>query len=278
MDWNELVIDYDRMSAETLLLVEQLQDDRATTQQLEELPPLPVPEVPQVQGPGLLYYVDFQGRTFSIRGLPVTDLNESYQSALQGDEKILGDLRIDGPDKLVDIKLFKTPECATAEVLADQLFNRRFPIHEDSYFNVSDPGPGLWSVERGAHEFCLYFKRVFHQELVTHSLGPIVDPLVAARRFSELPQTLTLWPQELEIKIDEKALVLQPRDPSANVQMYLQNLREICCNGKMIFEKSDFKNTTQGRTSYFFFLELAYTRKFWLEIEQELSRLSNEKD
>ena len=97
----------------------------------------------QVSGPregcGLLYHIDFQGQTFSIRGLAIHNLKESYEQAQQGSPQILEPLRIAQDSQLGEIKIFRTPTYATAEILADQLFNRRFPVHEDSYFNVSDP-------------------------------------------------------------------------------------------------------------------------------------------
>lgn len=281
MEWNELVIDYDRMSAETLSLAEDLQKKGNDQTPIEEFKTLPLEEErhagEQVEGAGLIYHIDFQGRTFSIRGIAVPDLKESYAQALQGCQEILTPLRMQQEFQTVDIKVFRTPTCATAEILADQLFNRRFPLHEDSYFNVSDPGPGLWLVDRDLPEFCLHFKRVFHQDLTTHSLGPIIDPQVACRRFLELPETLVSWPKELEIKIDEKALILQSHSRSELVHSIFEKLREIFCDARMTWKRSDFKKTAAGQTSYFFFLEMAYTRGLWMDIEYELDRLSNSK-
>ncbi len=288
MEWNELFIDCDRMSAETLALAEDFQSGGHQSPDLpirnnpsEENKISPSKQECQVSGPregcGLLYHIDFQGQTFSIRGLAIHNLKESYEQAQQGSPQILEPLRIAQDSQLGEIKIFRTPTYATAEILADQLFNRRFPVHEDSYFNVSDPGPGLWLVDRGLPEFCLYFKRVFHQDLATHSLGPIIDPQVATRRFLELPETLSIWPRELTVKIDEKALILQSSSNEEEVQSLIDSLREIFCNARMPWKRSDFKNTTTGQTSYFFFLEMAYIRGLWKDIEGELDRLSHAK-
>ncbi|HAZ12815.1 MAG: hypothetical protein A2X86_04080 [Bdellovibrionales bacterium GWA2_49_15] len=280
MEWNEFVINFDQMSAETLSLAQNLQSANIQSP-LEEFKALPLEAEchvgEQVEGSGLLYHIDFQGQTFSIRGIAVHDLKVSYAQALQGSQEILAPLRMQQDFQSVEIKTFRTPTHATAEILADQLFNRRFPLHEDSYFNVSDPGPGLWLVDRGLPEFCLHFKRVFHQDLATHSLGPIIDPQVAARRFLELPETLAIWPKELVLKIDEKALILQSACGDSCIQSILEKLREIFCHARMTWKRSDFKNTAAGQTSYFFFLEMAFTRGLWMDIEEELNHLATAK-
>lgn len=304
MDWNQLDIDFDRLSEETLWLVDQIGEGKSVKeleaqffekkvvvqniQETQDFIPAPAYEKviileetaaqipfeaelitgPIVEGSGVIFYVDIQGGTFSIRGMPTNDLKKDYARALAADPVVLEQMRIQDVSSCAHIQVFHTPGPATAEMLADQIFNRRFPRQEDSYLNVSDPGPGLWFIDRGPNEFCLSFKRVFRQGLNTLSLGPLIDPRVALRRFNDLATGLVNFPAVLSLQADEKAVLL--KSESEEGQKLILNFRELFLDGRLNFQKEDFQDNAEGRTLFYFFLELAFIRSFWLETERIL--------
>jgi hypothetical protein len=278
MEWNQLVIDFDQLSAETLWLVDQIREGKSiqelekgeyvTNQEIEKPSVFPLEEEknvgPQVEGPGLLYFIDFQGRTFSVRGLASKDLRIDYKLALKGDQTILDSLRVSGEKESASIQIFRTPSFETAEMIVDQIANRRFPIEEESYLNVSDPGPGLWFFDRGENEFSLSFKRIFRQGgKGAISIGPLFDPKVAERRFRNLPSTLLEWSANDQLELDDRGITMK----SNQNKKIILCLKDILIDGRMTFQPGDFKPTHDGRTLYLFLLELAFIRRFWLEIE-----------
>jgi|GEM_PF-6036833 len=292
MDWNQIEIDFDRLSEETLWVVDQLREGRKAGRNQEEiehevgqkLHSIPIeleknPEAP-LHGPGVLYYIDRQGRTFTVKGISSGNLPDSYKDLLAKNDNLLSALRLLGDEqveaKIAQVKVFPTPSNAAAEIIADQVFNRRFPLEEENFLNVSDPGANLWLLEasEGSNpdQFCLAFKKTFRipncegQARVT-ALGPLIDPQVAFRRFRDLAEAWDMA-SPLDLIVDERAVVLHAHN--FEERQLIEGLRQLFLEGTSLEIKDWVTGGLKGHTLQLFLQEVALTRRLWLSVLDNL--------
>jgi hypothetical protein len=214
--------------------------------------------------PGIIFKLEKGISTFCIRGFPCHDIEESYLGVVSGRacelaEVLRFDLSVDSDDVL---QFYATDNFGTAESVCEMLVNRRFPVMEDSIYNLSDPGLSWWMKE-DAKGFHIYFNsHVADRELVLTKLGPMGDKLIANHLFgrfhSELQDLFVLK----DFAVSEMGLRVEPLDPmSEGYQMF-----------KSIFTEGQVLDTTLSKTFSIYLDELSHKRSFWLKVERLLDQ------
>ncbi|EQC51753.1 hypothetical protein [Bacteriovorax sp. DB6_IX] len=182
-----------------------------------------------------------------------------------GDKSILRSLKL-SEDELDDVRFEEFESVEQAEIVYDQLFNKRFPLEEDILCNIGDPGFSWWygKSEDG-------FRINFKSHKLTGSgerlrLGPIGDVVVACLRLNRLKDHFKFHIPISEIVISEKQFVLKSSDTTHPILKELMDL----------FEKGEIEEESAllcelGLTEKLYLRELAAVRRFWLKIERKLS-------
>tara|TARA_R110000868_G_scaffold110286_1_gene298991 strand:+ start:27465 stop:28277 length:813 start_codon:yes stop_codon:yes gene_type:complete len=264
------LLQFDMMAKETLELSLNLDSSMFDEQeQMAEFRPSGRGFRPQ--GPGILYRVVTGGSTFSLRGFACDNIKESAEELESGDASLRSTLKIED-DEEVQIHHFRCDFIEQAEVVIDQLFNRRFPLYEDMLCNLSDPGYSWW-MEPNEDSLTVYFKaHSIEREKNLIKLGPIGDYALAHRRFSELRSTVRGMFSVREFSCDERRMVIKPVD--ANNDGF-KALRNIFSKGKAANDLAGFGANELGRTLFFYLNELASVRAFWCELAPKLEKKTN---
>lgn len=233
---------------------------------------LPTSKAFRPQGPGLIYRVIMGGSTFSLRGIPCENIAEVIGEIDNGSTEYLRQLKIESNDEEVEIFHFKCDFIEQAEIIQDQLFNRRFPLYEDVVCNISDPGYSWW-MEPGSEHLTVYFKaQSVEREKNLIKLGPVGDYALAHRRFSELGKVLkNLFPVR-DFSCDERRLIIKPVDTK---NPNFEAVHGIFAKGRAPTALPGFGPEEFGRTLFFYLSELACVRSFWMDLVPRLEKRSH---
>ncbi|MBF0314367.1 MAG: hypothetical protein HQK50_00255 [Oligoflexia bacterium] len=222
------------------------------------------------KGSGILFYLKQNASSFSVKAKSVLDVKQTLQE-LQQQNTSANDQDFSDNYSLLDFFPTEYPELA--EVVAEQVAGRRFLIHEENICTLNDHGPHWWiKNDSPSGQFKIYFKTP-HGEKNVQKLGPIGDSIVGQRRFRQALIQLQQIIPHLQINVDERATsfsLQEFNDPEG--QLYFDLLKQIFLSGD---EDSNFMNILGkhlSRTLYYYFKELAGTRRFWITIEGKLHR------
>lgn len=214
---------------------------------------------------GILYNIFKSGNTFSIRGFAVHNISDAFESLSLEDSQMMKVLKINA-NEIPNVKFFEVECYERAEVIVDQVFNKRFPMEEDVLCNISDPGFSWWygrfedgfRVNFRSHKFICQGPRI--------KLGPIGDVVVAGVRFEKLKNHFKYHLPISEVVINEKQFILKSSDGKHPILYELMNLFE---NGVISPESALLCELDM--TLKYYLLELADVRRFWIAIEQEIN-------
>lgn len=219
----------------------------------------PIRDYPQ--SPGIVFNIVKSSSTFSLRGIVTENISDSFEMAYAGDKHTLKALRIDESE--VEASLFYELENIDhAQVIYDQIFNKRFPLEEDLICNISDPGFSWW-YQRSDEAIRINFKsHKLEGSGQRLKLGPIGDVCIASILFSRLEKALEEKMSLHEFCISEKHFIIKPKDKFHAIFEELSLLFE---EGQ-INENSKLLSIADG-TLKLYLQELAAIRKFWIEVE-----------
>ena len=196
--------------------------------------------------PGLIYSILRSEGTFVIRGGPCQNLQQERE-------------RREGP-----FLFFELPRLDQAQILKDQLFNRRMPLKEELLYNLSDPGLHWWLDLLGPSKKGFRVDNRGHKDSLLPrflKLGPLGNPSVFNKRFSSLSKLLPL-----QFSFDGRGIHIQGEGP------YYKDLLTFFQKGAFS-QDSTLGNLVagQGKPSLQLFLEeVSLTRRFWMKIERDL--------
>ena len=214
---------------------------------------------------------EFIGHVNSLKGFTVCKIFASERIYYLS-------LRVDS-DSLPNLKYFECDSLDIADVIKENLANKRFPIEEENVFNVSDPGESWWFSDEG-DTFKIYFKLSRTEKIHQFTkLGPLGDTV----RFSDLFLKLQGYFQKIFPVADYasgSAQVLMSSAERDNVNF--RSLKHLFKSGEVTPELFDFlKNWEMSPESNaykdslqkanYILIELATIRSFWLEIENDLN-------
>jgi len=201
---------------------------------------------------GLIYRIDQSRSTFCVRGMASTDLRHDFKET----------------EIYKGFSFFETPSIEIAQSIYDQIFNRRFPFHEDLMFNLSDPGFS-WFMEHTETSFKVYFKSYAAsgtEKLI--KLGPIGDTTVAMMFIPHAVEFFRFLFPIVEFSCTEKVFSLETLAQDNHI--FFNYFKNVFLLGKNEFDLEEFRGLPHLKTIHCYLNELAFIRNFWLKIENNL--------
>jgi hypothetical protein len=240
------------------------------------------PEVVQAEeeqefpiGPGVIYHVQKASSVFVIRTLVSQNIREDFNKILEAPEeypslRLLEQSSQNITDKL---KFFMVENPAHAEIIHDQLHNRRFPINEEMMCNLSDPGFSWWLTKK-TKGFQLAFTMSVASDENTIKLGPLGDRELAVTNFQALEGLIEAAGIEMNIQNETNRVQFTDCD-----EFILEELKDIFEFGVITQTLSDIykiiakqaATDSSLQTTWFYLQELAAMRRFWIQIQFQLS-------
>ena len=214
-----------------------------------------------LKGPGVVFFVDLGGGSFCVRGLPVVQNNLDLNELRQLNHHF---------EKTESVNFFPCDSIEVAEVITEQMINRRYPLQDNGLVNISDPG-STWLLSYGEDHLSLYFKSMGHKERGMENLGAIGDPQIFRFWWNKISKELK---SDLLLKFesDEKGCHLKLDDSSKDEEKELfQILLNILLLGDIQVEDKFFSNLLEFDSIRTYFNELSHSRRFWLKVEEILS-------
>jgi hypothetical protein len=225
------------------------------------------------ENPGVIYKIDRSGSTFCVRGFIAESINEAMAELNSGSLEKRSVLRLaEADDASSLVCYFQTDSIERAQVIKDQIINRRFPLIEDSVCNISDPGFSWWmnieDDEDGNAKFQIFFRShgIFRTEKYIQ-LGPIGDGSVAALRLNQARSLFNGSFPISEFSCDDKCFTVATSKPD---HLSFVSFIKIFLTGENYTDLENFPDTNTGRSLFYYFHELAIVRKFWIEVKTKL--------
>lgn len=207
---------------------------------------------------GLIYRIDQSRSTFCVRGVSTANIREELKKN----------------DAHKGFAFFETPSVEIAQSIYDQVFNRRFPFHEDLMFNLSDPGFS-WFMEHSENSFKVYFKSYAASGAERPiKLGPIGDSKVATTIIPHAVEFFRFLFPIVEFSCTEKVFSLET-SPDAD-KTFFEFFKNVFLKGKNEFDLEEFSELPHLKTINCYLNEVASVRNFWLKIENSLNVKSDE--
>ena len=229
-------------------------------------------EIPD--GPGLLYHLQKSPSIFVIRTLVSQNIRDDYRMII-ADPGNYPSLRLVGDesdDITSHLKFFSVESAPEAEIIHDQLNNRRFPVFEETLCNISDPGFSWWLTKVNG-SFQLAFN-LASQDETTVKLGPLGDQQLAVKNFGILADMFDHLGLDYSIQNEGTRIIFG--DENALIQEEFQSIFEFGEMGeglKNIFKiiARRYPDTSNIETCWYYLKEVAAVRRFWIQIQYDLT-------
>jgi hypothetical protein len=232
-------------------------------EQAEEQPVLTSAPLPS--SPGLVYRIEQTHSTFCLRGIAVPNLAQGLEKLLQEKNNEPGPLRVPVRSRN-DVFFFVTKNLAQAELIVENLTNKRFSTEQDLIGQLTDRDFNWWLEEDGDTRLTVYFAThppVARKKLI--KLGPLGDPQVASVRFQRLPILMpALLPLD-SLECNRQMVKVSCQDPGSPL---FANFKKIFLEGENYFDAALFHSRAEFKTFYYYFDEIAVVRRFWLAANQ----------
>lgn len=224
-------------------------------------------------GPGVIYHVQKSTSVFVIRTMVSANMREDLNLIFEQPENYPSLRLLEGGDKEIShkLKFFIVENPSQAEIIHDQLHNRRFPINEEMMCNLSDPGFSWWLTkkERG-------FQLAFTMSVSSHDtikIGPLGDRELALKNFHAFEQLVLDAGLKMNIQnemnrvqfADCEEFILEELKDIFEFGAITQTLKDIF---KILSKKCSNKNALEE--TWFYLQELAAMRRFWIQIQYDI--------
>ena len=218
-----------------------------------------------IASPGIIFYLNINSDTFCLRALASGNIKETLESLKVQDEDISNLLRINWDIFDQELLTFSTSSFAEAEILVDNLANRRLPIREEAVCNLSDLGVSWW-MESSDRKIKIFFQnyRVGPTSNFIR-LGPLGESIIAMKRFKRMIEIFkennclkmsSLTDQSLEMDFD-----------LSRKELY-EEMYRFFFEGVSLSHNSIFLKNGKDETLRLYLNELSLTRRLWLQITQ----------
>ncbi len=224
---------------------------------------------------GVLYHIQKATSVFVVRTMVSQNIREDFHKIMDRPEDYpsLRLLEAGAEDISGRLKFFLVENPSQAEIIHDQIHNRRFPIHEEMMCNLSDPGFSWWLTKK-EKGFQLAFTMSVASDANTVKLGPLGDRELALRNFQTLEELVTS--AGIEMNIQNETNRVQFTDCE---EFILEELKDVFEFGVVTDTMQDLFKILGGQsahqsslqTTWFYFQELAAMRRFWIQIQFDLN-------
>jgi hypothetical protein len=238
-------------------------------------PPVDEKDAEYPEEPGVIYHVQKSKSVFVIRTLVSQNIREDFQKIMERPEDYPSLRLLEGgvEDLSTKLKFFLVENPFQAEIIHDQLHNRRFPMDEEMMCNLSDPGFSWWLTKK-AKGFQLAFTMSVAADENTVKLGPLGDRELALRNFQTLEELITS--AGILINIQNETNRVQFTDCE---EFILEELKDVFEFGVVTQTLTDIfkilakqaKDRGPLETTWFYLQELAAMRRFWIQIQFDLN-------
>jgi hypothetical protein len=225
--------------------------------------------------PGLLYHIQKSTSVFVIRTLVSKNIREDYFRILE-EPVNYPSLRLleGGIDTISErLRFFVVGDHSQAEIIHDQLCNRRFPMNEEMMCNLSDPGFSWWLSPKTSG-FQLAFTLSVGLGDGVLKLGPLGDQQLALRNFNMLQYLISSTGLSLNIQNEVNKVQFSDGD-----EYLIEELKDLFEFGvlneglqkifKLMAQK--VKDHSDLETIWFYFQEVAALRRFWIQIQYDIN-------
>ncbi len=225
--------------------------------------------------PGLIYHIQNTSSIFVLRTFVSRNLAKDYQNILERPEDYPSLRLLENGLENLDTKLryFEVENYHQAEIIHDQICNRRFPIHEELLCNLSDPGFSWWLTQKNLG-FQLSFTLSNKIGDETLKLGPLGDQQLAMKSFQKLANLMSEVGFTINIQNE-----MNRTEFSEGEEFLLQEFRLLFEKGILgdgfsrLFKFMAAKSPRhlELETLWLYFHELAAIRRFWIQVQSELA-------
>lgn len=225
-------------------------------------------------GSGLIYHVQKSTSVFVVRTFVSKNIRNDFLDIIENPENYPSLRLLDGSLGEVSTKLkyFLVDESSLAEIIHDQVHNRRFPIHEEMICNLSDPGFSWW-LSMKPKGFQLAFTMSMTDEH-TIKLGPLGDRELAVRNFQMLEELISNAgiPMNIQNELnrvqftDCEEFILEELKDIFEFGVITDTLRDLF---KILASK--IKKNSSIETSWLYLQEVAAMRRFWIQVQYDLN-------
>lgn len=222
------------------------------------------------EAPGVVYHLQVGVSTFAIRAIATTDIDETMIYLRSGEPGLLSALKLSATDDefqdLSNIGYFETETLELAQMVTDQLANRRFPRIEDQLCNLSDPGFSWWLSEE-ENKFTIYYKsHGLGREERFLKLGPLGDRMIHSKRMQSLrPLLQGLFPIKEWVSTD-KVFSVECVGDHPGFELF----KKLFTDGKWPKDHTAFEASRLGLTLYLHLQEVSTMRAFWRQVDSEV--------
>jgi hypothetical protein len=218
--------------------------------------------------PGLIYSLQSGASTFSLRGIACESMERTL-SDVESSHQMQRALNISDYYPLEELQHYQTANKLEGEVIIDHLCNRRFPYHEDSLCNLSDPGFSWW-MKHDEDSLSIYFKSfgIDRAENLVQ-LGPIADTAISIAHLQEISKYLDSLFPVAEIFCSPKQFTVMTKDKGSEC---FNAFKQLFLSGDWGETDSSLRFNSLPKTLSLFLSEVAVVRKFWLHLKQQQAR------
>jgi len=228
-------------------------------------------EIPD--SPGLFYWIDLGKSTFILRAAPTDNLKQTMHQLFDEQINYLDILKIKSTEdeNLALLNFYETETYEMAEVIRDQLANRRFPYKEEQICNISDPGFTWWASMTNKSIKIFFRSYGFMDDESLIKLGPIGDQKIAQIRFDQATAIMGSFFPVSEYSCSGISVTIATDQPG---NIHFEIFKNIFSKGEFDGQLKHFPKAKNSLTLYFYFKELAIVRNFWLQLEKSISHFT----
>lgn len=223
---------------------------------------------------GILYHIQKTKGVFVLRLMKSGDLRSDF-SAIVNNPESYPSLRLINGSEVITPKFFMMDNILQAEIICDGLHNRRFPVNEELMCNISDPGFSWWLKPKSSG-FQLCFSMSLGIDETSIKLGPLGDQQLAVKNFRMLEHLITK--AGLSLDVTNEVGRVNFSDPGAFLSDELKDLFELGMVGEGLeglfkLLANRLKHHYQDlESSWLYLQELASVRRFWIQVQYDLSQ------
>lgn len=225
-------------------------------------------------GPGILYHLQKSTSLFVIRTLVSKNIRDDYKKIMDRPDEYPSLRLVESEVVEVEKKLrfFILENHLQAEIIHDQISNRRFPINEEIMCNLSDPGFSWWLTKKD-NGFQISFTLSVGQNDETVKLGPIGDHQLALRGFQQMESLIQK--AGLNLNIQNETNRVQFNDGEEFLIEELKDLFEFGMIGegmenlfKLLARR--LNDHSQLESLWLYLQEIAAMRRFWIQVQYDV--------
>ena len=213
------------------------------------------------RGPGIVYFLDIGSGSFCVRGLPVLENNLSHKELVNLNRHF---------EKSAEIHFFPCGSIEVAEIISEQMLNRRYPFNDNGLTNISDPGP-FWLLSYNDKKISVFFKSMGFKGNKEENIGAIGDPQILKFWWQKFSNLITDQ-KSISAYSNEKGCHLELNiEPSKGNQEFFQMILKVLLLGEFNSQLNEFADSYDKQAISIFLNELSHSRQFWLRIEEILA-------